>query len=231
MLGMVPDQEIYGMTDQAPLRKSTWKQDPEAVKADILRVATTEFADHGLSGARIDEIAAKTSVSKRMIYYYFQDKEGLYRAALEGVYARLRADENALVLGDLDPVAALEKLTIATFESHRARPDFIRLVMIENIHHGSYMSQSEVIPRLNSKIIDTLTALCARGKAAGLFYESLDPVELHWMISAMSFYNVSNRYTFSHSFGTQLQSEDGQARLRKRVVDAVLSMSVIGHRP
>jgi AcrR family transcriptional regulator len=218
------------MAEQTPARKSTWKQDPEAVKADILRVATTEFADRGLSGARIDEIAAKTSVSKRMIYYYFQDKEGLYRAVLEGVYARLRANENALDLDGLDPVAALEELTKATFDSHHALPDFIRLVMIENIHHATYMKQSSIIPRLNSKIIEILTTLCTRGKAAGLFHADIDPVELHWMISAMSFYNVSNRYTFSHSFGPELQSDEGQARLRGRVIDAVLSMTVIGHR-
>lgn len=217
------------MTEQTPARKSTWKQDPDAVKADILRVATAEFADRGLSGARIDEIAAKTSVSKRMIYYYFKDKEGLYRAVLEGIYARLRANENALDLEGLGPVAALEELTKATFDSHRALPDFIRLVMIENIHHATYMKQSSIIPRLNSKIIQTLTALCTRGRAAGLFRSDVDPVELHWMISAMSFYNVSNRDTFSHSFGSELQSEEGQARLKSRVVDAVLSMTVIGH--
>lgn len=214
------------MTEQAPTRKNTWKQDPEAVKADILRVATAEFADRGLSGARIDEIAAKTSVSKRMIYYYYSDKEGLYRAALEGVYARLRANESALDLDGLDPVAALTVLTKATFDSHHSLPDFIRLVMIENIHHARYMKQSNVIPALNSSIISKLANLCAAGKAAGLFYANVDPVELHWMISAMSFYNVSNRETFSHSFGGELQTDEGQLRLRQRVVDAVLSMAV-----
>lgn len=214
------------MTDQTPTRKSSWKQDPEAVKADILQVATAEFADRGLSGARIDEIAAKTSVSKRMIYYYYSDKEGLYRAVLEGVYARLRANENALDLSGLDPVAALTEITKATFDSHHALPDFIRLVMIENIHHARFMKQSDVIPALNSSIIAKLAALCEAGKAAGSFRADVDPVELHWMISAMSFYNVSNRETFSHSFGGALHSEDGQKRLRARVVDAVLSMAV-----
>ncbi len=214
------------MTDQTPRRKSSWKQDPEAVKVDILKVATAEFADRGLSGARIDEIAAKTSVSKRMIYYYYSDKEGLYRAVLEGVYARLRANENALDLSGLDPVAALTAITKATFDSHHALPDFIRLVMIENIHHARYMKQSDVIPALNSSIIAKLSALCEAGKAAGIFRADVDPVELHWMISAMSFYNVSNRETFSHSFGGELHTEDGQNRLRGRVVDAVLSMAV-----
>jgi AcrR family transcriptional regulator len=218
------------MTTEVPARKSTWKQDPEAVKADILRVATAEFAEQGLSGARIDEIASKTLVSKRMIYYYFGDKEGLYRAVLEGVYAKLRADEEALNLDGFDPVNALRRLTESTFESHHALPDFIRLVMIENIHHAKYMKRSEVIPRLNVSIIDRLEQICQRGTAAGLFYEDVDPLTLHWMISAMSFYNVSNRYTFSHSFGESLQTTEGQSALRHLVVEAVLASSVIGHR-
>ena len=45
--------------------------DPDRTMANILEVATAEFADKGLAGARIDEIAALTHTSKRMIYYYF----------------------------------------------------------------------------------------------------------------------------------------------------------------
>ena len=57
--------------------------DPARTMAGILEVATTEFADKGLSGARIDAIASATQTSKRMIYYYFGSKEGLYVAVLE----------------------------------------------------------------------------------------------------------------------------------------------------
>ena len=41
--------------------------DPERTRADILRVATEEFAEHGFSGGRVDEIAERTKTSKRMI--------------------------------------------------------------------------------------------------------------------------------------------------------------------
>jgi AcrR family transcriptional regulator len=66
-----------------PKRKTTWKKDPAAVKENILTIATEEFAARGLSGANINEIAQKTATSKRMIYYYFGDKEGLYQHVLE----------------------------------------------------------------------------------------------------------------------------------------------------
>ena len=64
-------------------RERTRSNDPDRTKANILEVATHEFSEKGLSGARIDEIAERTRTSKRMIYYYFESKEGLYRAVLE----------------------------------------------------------------------------------------------------------------------------------------------------
>ena len=65
--------------------------DAERSKADILAVATEEFATYGLSGARVDAIAKRTRTSKRMIYYYFKGKEGLYRAVLEKAYSEIRS--------------------------------------------------------------------------------------------------------------------------------------------
>ena len=92
---------------------------------------------------RVDDIAAKTKTSKRMIYYYFGDKEGLYKEALEREYARFRKAESDLTLEHLEPVAALRKLTEFTFDWHRENPDFIRLVVIENAVKGRHLEQSE----------------------------------------------------------------------------------------
>lgn len=75
------------------------KRDPEGVRRDILSVAMEEFSQNGLSGARIDEIAARTRTSKRMIYYYFSDKESLYQRVLEEAYAKVRGGESDLEAG------------------------------------------------------------------------------------------------------------------------------------
>lgn len=212
-------------------RKTSWKKDPEAVRENILTIATEEFAAHGLAGANINEIARNTSTSKRMIYYYFGDKEGLYQAVLERVYSTLRENEDRLRVENLGPVEGLALLVRATFEAHAATPLFIRLVMIENIHNADYLRRSEIIPRLNRSIINKLADVCDRGKAQGLFRESADPLELHWMISAPSFYNVSNRATFSTSFGDALFTPEAQERLSEHVTDMILSAVVIGYEP
>lgn len=199
-----------------------WKQNPEAVQRDILKSAVAEFSRNGLSGTRIDEIAARTKTSKRMIYYYFDDKETLYAHALEAAYSKVREGEARLDLSGLTPEAALGKLVAFTFDHHRRNPDFIRMVMIENIHHADFLSKSKVIRELNVAAIDKLVEIIRRGEAAGTFRPGIDPVELHWQISALSFFNVSNKPTFSTLFGKALFSRAGQDSLRDHAVEMIL---------
>jgi len=201
-----------------------WKQDPDAVRRNILQVAREVFAAHGLSGARIDEIAARTRTSKRMIYYYFSDKATLYRAVLEDAYIRMRQGEDALELGALNPVAALRQLAEFTFDHHRHNTDFVRLVMIENVHQAAHMPKSDAMAGKNSSIIRLLEDIYRRGVEAGLFRRGLTALELHWHISAVSVFNVSNRATFSKIFGDDLFSERGQQMLRRHVGDMILGL-------
>jgi len=201
-----------------------WKQDPAGVRANILAVAQSEFAANGLSGARIDEIAAKTETSKRMIYYYFGDKDGLYRQVLEEAYREVRAGEEALDLGNLAPAEALRKLIEFTFDHHSQHPDFIRLVMIENVHNASYLDRSPVIKAVNRTAIDRLERIYRKGLEEGVFRPGIKPLELHWHISALSFFNVSNRATFSKIFGDSLTWRSGQKALKEQVVEMVLRL-------
>jgi len=202
--------------------KPQGKRDPEGVREDILRVAMQEFSENGLSGARIDEIAAKTKTSKRMIYYYFGDKEGLYTRVLEEAYRHVRGDEADLELDTLDPIEALDRLARFTFHHHRQNPAFIRMVMIENIHHGQYLERSQTIRELNRSAIEKLQSLLARGQQDGVFRADIDALELHWQISALSFFNVSNRATFSHIFGQSLWSDSTHDILSRHVATMVL---------
>lgn len=202
--------------------RQRWKQDPEGVRANILSVALREFSRNGLSGARMDEIAAKTRTSKRMIYYYFGDKEGLYRRVLEAAYSKVRTGEEELRLDHLQPREALKRLVEFTFGHHSRNPDFIRLVMIENIHHGEFLKQSDTIRRLNLAAISQVESIYRKGVETGEFRDGLSPLAIHWQISALSFFNVSNQISFSLLFGDNLFTQDGQVELQEQVSDAIL---------
>jgi AcrR family transcriptional regulator len=196
--------------------------DPARTRDDILAVAHEEFVENGLSGARVDAIAARTQTTKRMIYYYFGSKDGLYLAVLEQAYARIRAIEQTLDLARLPPVEALRRLTEFTFDYHADNPDFVRLIGIENIHRGRHMSQSEAVSKLNMTVIHMLAEILERGRRAGLFRADIAPVDIHMLISAFCFYRVSNRHTFGHIFDCDLDQPALRARHRELIVNAVL---------
>jgi AcrR family transcriptional regulator len=196
--------------------------DAEASRADILAAATKEFSEKGLSGARVDSIADRTKINKRMIYYYFSSKEGLYRAVLERCYGHIRMSESAAELDSLPPAEALRQHVRLTFDYHNMHPDFVRLVMNENIHQAAHIGELASIRTRNRAVIKTLQSLLDRGVEAGVFRTDITPVELHMSISALCFYNVSNRYTFSKIFERDMTSAAAVAARREVVVDMIM---------
>jgi AcrR family transcriptional regulator len=196
--------------------------DPEGNRRNIIDVATREFAEKGYSGARVDAIAARTRTSKRMIYYYFGDKEGLYIAVLEEAYRKIRSIEGKLDLGHQPPEEALRTLVSSTFDYQNAHPEFIRLVMNENILNGAYVSRSKEIQRLNSAVIEAARELLQRGQRKGTFRRDIDPVDLHMSISALCFFNVANRATFSTIFKRDMASRKALAERRSQIADLIL---------
>ena len=205
-----------------PTGRPTRTNDPARTMAGILQVATAEFGEKGLDGARIDAIAAATQTSKRMIYYYFGSKEGLYLAVLEDAYRRMRETEAALNLDNLPPVDALRRLVEFTFDHHQGNPDYIRLVMSENMQRAQYMAQSPVMRQINEGAIESVRRLYERGVREGVFRAGLDPVDIHASISALSFFNVSNQHTFGLIFQFDTQSPVHLALRRASIVEMIV---------
>jgi AcrR family transcriptional regulator len=220
----MPKATTVPETAAATTQRRVRKPDAAATRENILSAARKEFAEHGLSGARVDAIAALTHTTKRMIYYYFGSKEGLYLAVLEQAYGDIRAVEQTLDLQNLSPVEAIRRLVEFTFEYQDAHPDFVRLVTIENIHHARYLATSEKIRSLNVPVIASLAAILARGRAEGMFRTAVDPVDMHMIISALCFFRVSNRYTFGTLFGCDLSDPALRARHKRLAADAVVRL-------
>ena len=214
------------MDAEKPLRRlapeRTRTNDPERTKAELIEVAMAEFAANGLTGARVDAIAERTRTSKRMIYYYFGSKEGLYLAVLEKAYGEVRALEAELDLAGLDPEAALRALIDQTFENDDAHGDFIRLVTIENIHRAEHIVDVPAIRQINERVTGMLGAILERGRAAGVFRADLDPIDVHLMISAFCFFRVANQHTFGAIFDVDLREPVRRARHKGMIADAVL---------
>jgi AcrR family transcriptional regulator len=199
-------------------------RDPERSMQDILAVATEEFAVNGLSGARVDQIAERTRTSKRMIYYYFNGKEGLYQAVLEKAYLDIRTVEERSKLLELEPRAAMRKLIELTFDYDETHPQFISLVSVENIHQAKHMTNLKAIKEMNASVIRTLSTILERGRKEGIFRGDLDPVDVHLLISAFCFFRVSNRHTFGAIFDRDLSDPKLRKRHKKLIIETIERM-------
>jgi AcrR family transcriptional regulator len=201
----------------------TRHRDAEQTRTAILEAAKNEFADKGLAGARVDEIARQTSTSKHMIYYYFQSKEGLYRAVLEQAYAHFRLAEETVDTNQSDPVAALTSLVGLTFDFRLSNPAYVRIIMAENMNNGLHI---QFVGDLENRrvILKTIQKIVDSGIAAGKFRSDIDVLQLHMTISGLAFFFVSNRYTFGHIFGVDLTQPDMIAARRQHIIDAALSI-------
>lgn len=198
------------------------KNDPEGLKKRILAGALATFAEFGLQGARMEQIAEHAQTTKRMVVYHFSNKENLYVEVLEQVYQEIRQHGTGLNLAEMPPVIAMARLAEASFDYHITHPDFMRLVCTENLMRGRYISQSERIKTLNQSALDVLEDILARGKAAGVFDSKADTVDVHRLISSICTHNVSNRYTFNTLFGGGESEQQSISRNRQLVVDATL---------
>jgi len=202
-------------------KRTSRAKNPEKTRANIIDVATAEFAERGLSGARVDRIAARTNTSKRMLYYYFGDKDGLYRAVLLAYYERLRNSEVELDLSHQSPLAALQTLVEFTFDYHMKHADIVRLVMVENMHKGRHVAKLPEVMPINTSVLDAVADICARGAREGTMRAGLDNFDLYTTIAALCFFNVSNRYTFRAIFKHDMADPKESGARRKSIWEVV----------
>ena len=214
---------IGGVTGPTTSAGPQRQRDPERTREEILDVALSEFARNGYSGARVDEIAARTRTTKRMLYYYFTNKEQLYIAVLERAYATAREAERQVDVNHLDPVAAIRTLAELTFDHHESHQDFISLVSIENIHRGEFIARSPALAELNNPAVDLIARILERGRADGVFLRQVSDIDVHMMISAFCFFRVSNRHTFGALFGVDMLDPERRDGYRQMVGDMVVS--------
>ena len=198
-------------------------RDPGRTQAAILAAATEEITAKGLNGARVDEIARRAGVNKRMIYHYFGDKEGLYLAVLETTYSAIRSAEIGLKLADKDPVEGMRELVLFTWHYFIEHPEFLSLLGTENLHRAAYLKKSKRIRDLHSPLIGMIADLLDRGARQKVFKRGVDPVELYISIAALGFFYMSNRFTLSTIFGRDLTASDALEVRGRHIVEVVLA--------
>lgn len=197
-------------------------RDADRSQSTILAAARDEFAEYGLGGARVDRIAERAGLNKRLIYYYFADKEQLFQAVLEQAYRDIRAEETTLHLAELDPATAVRRLVAFTWDYYLAHPEFLTLLNSANLHKARHLVDPDRARELNSPLIETLATVLERGRREGIFRGGVDPVQLYVSIAGLAYFYLSNSHTLSAVFGRDLLAPKARSERLSHITDVIL---------
>lgn len=198
-------------------------RDPARTRDKILTHATSEFAKKGFDGARVDSIALRCKLSKNMLYYYFNSKEGLFVAVLERMYEKLRTQQKDLAVRASDPATALEQLVHHTFNALLDNPEAIRLMNEENRHKGRHIRQSRRMRELYNPLVETIRFILERGSEDGVFRAGIDPAFVYLSLSSLCYHYLSNQYTLEVALGVDLGSETSRAQWLAHITALMMS--------
>jgi TetR/AcrR family transcriptional regulator len=190
-------------------------RDSQKSKEDILNAAEAEFAEKGIYGTRVDEIATRANINKRMIYEYFGSKEELYKAVLVTVYSRLSRKEMDVLCENISCTEAIKKIIKLYFEFLRDNPTYVSLILWENLNKGKYI-QGIDFKNIKEPSIELLKKIIDRGIAERTFRDDVDTNQVILSILTYSFSYFSNRYTLSKILSKKL---DDEGNIEKRIED------------
>ncbi|AJE97315.1 TetR/AcrR family transcriptional regulator [Pandoraea apista] len=213
------------MTNDPQVARVTRNRD--RTRAQILAAARDEFSLRGYEGARVEAIAERAGSNKRMLYYYFKNKDELFLAVMEETYRGIRDAEAELRLLDLPPIDAIRALVTFTWEYYLAHPEFLSLLNSENLYHAQHLRRSTDIRSLNSPLIDTLGEILARGHREKLFRGGVDPLQLYISIAALGYFYLSNNATLCTVFGRDLSTPKARLERLQHMIDMVLGYLLI----
>jgi len=168
-------------------------------------------------------IAGQARSNKRMLYAYVGNKDALWLATLEAVYAAKRQEERQLDIVKLSPEEAMRTLIRFNFRYHLEHPEFITLVNNENLMGARKLKRSKLVPQLYSPLLETLTEVLRRGQKSKVFRSGVDPMQLYISIAALGYFYCSNIRTLSVIFASTLASPAGIRQREEHVVEVVMS--------
>jgi AcrR family transcriptional regulator len=197
--------------------------DPEVTREAIMTAAFAEFSRYGLAGARIDRIADQTKTSKRMIYYYFGSKAGLYQEILVEAYRRVGEVEIGPGIPSADPLADLRSAIRAILEHYEGNIRFIRLVLLENSFElGAVERISADVCQMNQEPLTVINDVLSRGRALGIFREGPQALDVYQLLMSMAFFRVSDRFSWIELFGRDMVGKADSQHIREFIEDAVV---------
>ena len=204
------------MSDEKKTRNSA------LTKAKILEAAEDEFAQKGLAGARIDEIARISGFNKNMIYQYYKSKEKLYETVIYNEYSKLSELENVIISRNADCKETIETIVREYFMFLKGNPNFVRLIMWENLNEAKYIEASGAL-NIKDPMLKMLGRVVEKGKSENIFNEKVNEKQVMLSLIMGAFSYFSNIYTLSKVIHIDLENEETMNERIRIVTDSILN--------
>jgi TetR/AcrR family transcriptional regulator len=202
--------------------KARQTRNADATRTKILQAAISEFGERGFAAASTDDMAERCGVNKRMIYYYYGSKEGLYLAALEAVFEKLVAREREIKIEDVDPAVAIEAIINLKIDYYLENPYFVSFLSMENFYEARHLRKSRKLSMFRATLTDLITGILKRGQRSGQFRTDVEPVDFYVSMCALCIMYFSNQHTFGVIFEREMMTRANLERRRRTVIDFVL---------
>ena len=167
------------------------KRNADATRARILQAALDAFSERGLAATSTDDIAARCGVNKRMIYYYFVSKEGLYLSALESVFEKLVAVGKEIAVEHLAPAAAIAAMINLKIDYYLKNPHFVSFLTMENFYKARHLRKSKKLAMFKTPLTDVIARILTRGELSGQFRQDVEPVDFYVSMCALGIMHFS----------------------------------------
>jgi TetR/AcrR family transcriptional regulator len=202
--------------------KARQKRNADITRAKILQAAISEFGERGFAAASTDDMAERCGVNKRMIYYYYGSKEGLYLAALESVFENLVTREREIKIEDLDPAVAIETIINLKIDYYLQNPHFVSFLSMENLYKARHLRKSKKLALFRATLTELITRILNRGQHSGQFRTDIEPVDFYVSMCALCIMYFSNQHTLGVIFEREMMTRANLERRRRTVIDFVL---------
>jgi len=197
-----------GQEEPPPRKRPFRPRCAKTTRQNILKAAREIFSRKGYEGARIDKISKAAKSYDSLIYYYFGSKEKLFIEVLQNAYKDMFEAEKNLPLDLDDPVGALRKFVEFPLRYYVANPEILILLGTENLQKGKHIAKTRPSEQYALPAIAILQDIIAKGVEKGLFREDVDCRKLYIAMTALGYFYVSNRYTFSAFLNHDLMQPD-----------------------
>ena len=208
-------------TDKKAIRQPV-RRDPDASRQRILAAATEVFAEQGLDGARVDEIADRAGINKRMLYHYFGNKDDLFTAILHELYESICRQSATLDLDAGSAPEAIHRLVDFALDFYLDNPHAMTLLNDENLHKARHLKETGRVRAIHVPFEEMIDAVLVRGGESGEFHKGLNAARLYITIVGLTYYYLSNGHTLSLVYDRNLFDPEELRAWREHMHDVII---------